>query len=322
MIVARAIMAASRLGLFESLAVGPRTAVQLASERRLNLYATEKLLSALVATDYIWYRAGRFRLTRKAKKWMLPESTVSLHDNMQLRYLEWQAMERLEQFVTTGHAVNAHNTIGADDWPTYQRGLASVARLAASEIARRIPLSPTPHSMLDIGGAHGQYAAAICKRFPTLSAVVLELPTAIDSAMLVFQEMAGDDQQILQRVQYRSGDALREPLGQAEYDLVFISQLIHHFSESENRDLFCRGAASLREGGILAIVDAIRPAQHGSQSQTTQALDLFFAVTSKSGTWPLEQIQAWQVAAGLTPLSAMAVRMLPGVSLVAARKGK
>jgi SAM-dependent methyltransferase len=318
MISARAIMAASRLGVFQQLSPVPLTLDELADQLQLNPYALEKLLGVLVATNYVQFHKRRYRLTRLSKKWMLPVGKSSLHDNMQLRYLEWQAMDRLEEFVETGHALDAHETLQGDDWDVYQQGLADVARLAASEIARRIRLQPDARSMLDIGGSHGQYTAAVCRRFPLIDSTILELPQAIAAASRIFQEFVVNEPGLAQRVKYCSGDALHFPLGRAEYDLVFISQLIHHFSEAENRDLVQRAAHALRSGGTLAIVDAIRPRQPSLRCQTGQVLDLFFAVTSKSGTWPLGHVQEWLVSAGLRLLPAVPIRTLPGVVMIAA----
>lgn len=319
-IMARAIMAACKLGIFESLASGPATAQQLANRLKLDRFGTEKLLGALAASRYVRSRRGQYQLTRIARKWLVPASPYSLHHNMLLRYLEWQALDHLEHFVSTGQPVDAHDVMPEDAWPTYQRGLSALARLSAREIASRVRLPEAASSMLDVGGAHGRYAAALCERYRRLQATILELPEAVDSARRVFLENFPQATGVATRIAYRGGDALSDPWWEQEWDLVFVSQLVHHFSAEQNQLFVRRAAGALRPGGLLCIVDAVKPAARDGSSQTVQLLDLFFATTSRSGTWSIDEVRTWQSSAGLTCLPVAPLRTLPGVVMLLASK--
>jgi SAM-dependent methyltransferase len=122
------------------------------------------------------------------------------------------------------------------------------------------------------------------------------------------------------RVVHRAGDALNDDLGEGAYDLVIIAQLVHHFSEEQNRELTARVARALRPGGIYAILDAFRPASPKDAGQTGALLDFYFALTSQSGTWAPEERAGWQRAAGLSPRKAIKFRTTPGVGIQAAAK--
>ena len=99
--------------------------------------------------------------------------------------------------------------------------------------------------MLDIGGSLGYLSVAMCRRHAGLTAVVLDLPAALKhAAPILAREGMGE------RVVHRAGDALRDDLGSAEWDLVFVSLLVHHFDEASNRALLRRIAPALRPGGI------------------------------------------------------------------------
>ena len=263
----------------------------------------------------------RYQLTRKSRKWLVA-GPYSLQDNMLLRYLEWHAVEQMEKFVMTGQPIEAHDVMPEDAWPTYQRGLGALARLSAAEITKRVPLPRGATRMLDVGGAHGQYALALCQQYPQLHATVLELPEAVASAERVFRESGAVNDAAVRRISFRGGNAHTDSWWQQEWDLVFASQLIHHFTADENRSLVAHAAQSLRPGGVLAIVDAARPATPDFASQTGQLLDLFFAITSRSGTWPIAEVQAWQSAAGLTLLPVTPLRTMPGVVMLLAKKSE
>jgi predicted O-methyltransferase YrrM len=72
--------------------------------------------------------------------------------------------------------------------------------------------------MLDIGGGHGFFSVALCRRHPQLHSTILELPQAIKHATpLLEKEGIGD------RVRHRAGNALTDDLGVDQYDLVFMA---------------------------------------------------------------------------------------------------
>src|SRR6476469_8879712 len=103
---ARAIMVGSKLGIFEALRDGDRTAAEVAEQLKTDPRATEKLLSSLVGAGYLRIKKPRYALTRTARKWLLADSPVSLHDNMIHRFLEWDVMEFFEDFVRTGKHID------------------------------------------------------------------------------------------------------------------------------------------------------------------------------------------------------------------------
>src|SRR5215831_20014881 len=103
-------------------------------------------------------------------------------------------------------------------------------------------------NMLDIGGSHGFYSVALCRRHPHLAAVILDLPEAIkEAAPILAMEGVGD------RIRHQVGDALTQDLGENCYDLILISNLAHHFTDEQNRGLMLRAARALTPGGSLVI---------------------------------------------------------------------
>lgn len=313
-VVARAIIVATKLGVFDALAKTPANAADAAAALGVDAAALEKLLNLLVACKYLRFADGRYGLARVARKWLLRDSHSSLHDNLMLRFLEWQAIDVTEDFVRTGKALDVHDLIAGDQWETYQRGMRSLARFSAGEVARRVRLAPHPQAMLDIGGGHGTYSVAFCKRYPPLRATILDLPQAVAiAAPLLAEEGMGE------RIAHRAGNALTEDLGEGRYDLIFVAHLVHHFDQAQNEMLVRRAATALRPQGTLAILDVLRSSAGGT-SQTGALLDLYFAVTSNSGTWSGEEIASWFKAAGLSAGKPIHLLTAPGISVMTARK--
>lgn len=314
-VLARAIMVSTKLGVFEALSDGPRTAEEVARQLGVDERAAEKLLNVLVATHYLRARHGRYALTRLARRWLLPHSPRSLHDNMLLRFMEWEAVATLEEFVRTGKALDVHEVIRDEQWGVYQRGMRSLAQLSADEVVRRVPMPTDARAMLDVGGGHGHYAIAFCRRHPQLQATILDLPAAVQAAAPILAADAAND-----RVSHRSGDASTEDLGENAWDFVFMAHFIHHFDEAANASLLRRAARALRPGGVLAILDVLRPASPAETGQTGALLDLYFAITSNAGTWSSSEITRWQIEAGLEPGIRAPLRSAPGLTIMAATK--
>jgi len=169
--------------------------------------------------------------------------------------------------------------------------------------------------MLDIGGSHGFLSVSLCRRHPGLSAVILDLPEAVaQAAPILAREGMGD------RVTHRPGNALTDDLGSEAWDLILISQLMHHFDEPACRALVERVARALRPGGIFAILELIRPEHPGGAGQVGALLDLYFALTSQSGNWSIQEMTGWQEQAGLVPRKPIHLRSMPGAAAVVAAK--
>ena len=313
LLLARAVIEASRAGVFEALAEGPLTADELAWRCALNPAAAAKLLGALATSGYVAYQpsGNRFGLTTMARKWMLPSSPISLHDKMLFTFDEGEWITRMGEFLHTGRDVTGGGHRGmpqdAAFWRRYQRAMRSLASIAVGEFARRTYVPHDARAMLDIGGSHGLFSAAICRRHPGLKATILDLPEAIEQAapLLEAEQMGG-------RVTYRAGDVLTTDLGDHTYDVVLISNLVHHFDGLTNRALMKRIARALRPGGAVVVQELIRRESPTEGGQMGALLDLYFAMTSESGTWSVSDIADWQREAGLQPRRPVFLRSMPG----------
>jgi SAM-dependent methyltransferase len=201
-------------------------------------------------------------------------------------------------------------SVDADAWLRYQRGLRAVAAVSADEVARRTPVPRGARRLIDLGGGHGLFAAALLRRHPGLSATVLDLAPAVEAA-----RAAGVPADLRGRLEHRVADALNDPLGAGDVDVVFASQLNHHFGEADNRALAARVATALRSGGAYVIQDLARPAdpREARRARLGALLDLYFGATSDGGTYPIAAMRAWQSAAGLRPLGVRWLRTLPGL---------
>jgi 2-polyprenyl-3-methyl-5-hydroxy-6-metoxy-1,4-benzoquinol methylase len=311
----RVIMAATQLNLFEALADGALSADEVAARCGTDARATEKLLNVLVGLRYLAPKKDRYQLAPVARRWLLQRSPHAVRDNILQRYVEWEWMEHFEEFVQRGSPLDVHATMSREDWALYQRGMRAQAGFIAPEVARRVPVPRGARELLDIGGSHGYFSVALCRRHPDLRATILDLPEAVEhAAPLLAAEGMGE------RIAHRAGDALTDDLGVAAYDVVLIFSLLHHFDEETNRALMRRVARALRPGGIVVIGDAIRPRSPRCAGQVGTFFDLYFALTSRAGTWTFAEMAAWQREAGLLPRKPIRLLLAAGTGLQVAMK--
>jgi 2-polyprenyl-3-methyl-5-hydroxy-6-metoxy-1,4-benzoquinol methylase/DNA-binding transcriptional ArsR family regulator len=314
--LARAVMLGTKLGLFDALIDGEATAEQIAKRLDTEPRATEKLMFALAGAGYLAEReGGRYALTPMSRKWLARSSPLSLADKMLFQFIEWDWLEESEHFVATGKPLAIHQSLDEQGWDLYQRAMRAMAAAFSKEGVRRMPIPKHAHEMLDIGGSHGLFSVALCRRHKNLRATILDLPDAVEKAApLLAAEGMGE------RVVHRAGDALVVDLGAERYDLVLIAQLVHHFSAEQNIDLARRVGRALRPGGVFAILDALRAPSARKAGQVPALLDFYFALTSASGTWAPKEMASWQREAGLRPRRPIRFREVPGAGIQAAGK--
>jgi SAM-dependent methyltransferase len=264
---------------------------------------------------YLSRRDKGYRLARQTQRYLLADAPTSIRDVILMKRLEWRWIDGLDAFLRTGRPLDVHATMTTGDWAAYQRGMRAQANPSAALIARFVPVPKGASEMLDIGGSHGHFSVAICRRHPTLRATVLDLPEAVEhAAPLLAREEMGD------RVALRAGNALTDDLGDAFYDLIFMFSLIHHFDEDTNRRLVARCAKALRRGGVKAIGDVMRPKAPGRGDQQAAFFDLYFALTSEAGLWSTDEVRSWQAGAGLRLRRTIRLPFSGGLAIQAATR--
>lgn len=328
---ARTLMVATRLGVFEALAPAPLGAAAVASSCGTAPEPTRRLLDALTGMGYLLPSGtAAYALSRPSRRWLSRASADEVVDKVLFSFDEWRFVEHYERFVTTGEALGMHDRLGGlgagDDartadqpaspleagsgWARYQRGLQALSKLSVGEVARRTRVPRGATALLDIGGGHGSFAAALLRRHPALRATVLDLPEAVTaSAPLLADHDLGD------RLRHQAGNVFDTDLGAGTWDVIFASQFTHHLSDAANRELTVRVARALRPRGVYVIQDLVRPAtpRDARRARLGALLDLYFAATSGAGTVPIGTLRAWQREAGLLPQAPIWMRTLPGM---------
>jgi O-methyltransferase domain/Dimerisation domain len=311
---ARILVAGVRLGVFERLAGGGMTTEALAAELGTEPRATELLLESLAGTGHLTRNGGGYALSKKARKWLDPASDtyIGTYVDNTGDYGDWWM--KLEDVIRSGKGVEIHEfPPDHPHWGRYIRGQFELARLSAGEVASKLRVPQQPRSLLDIAGGHGWYAAALCNKYATLHARVLDLEASARVGREIIAEHGLSD-----RVEHQVGDLFTSDLG-GPHDIVLTFNIVHHLDPDQIADLARRVHAALRPGGTWAVLDYFKP-DGGSSSSAHALLGMFFFLTSSAATYREREVQAWMTGAGFASTRRVQIRRLPDFQLWEARK--
>ena len=313
MMASRTLMAGERLGIFAALAEGSATVEELAARLSLAPEGTRALLEALEACEALERKKGRYRMAERARRWLDPRSPQYVGGFLDFNYAQWDWWSQLEQAVRTGEAVDIHQFDPGDPrWRSYILAMFQMARLSAPEVARAIPLPWGAKEVLDLGGAHGWFAAELCRRNRGLHATVLDLEGSVRVGREIIAQ-AG----LSERVTHREGDILSADLG-GPYDAVLLFQVVHHLSPAQNVTLLKRARAALGPKGRLAVLEYLREDVEKPPS-AAPLIGLHYYLTSKASAYTPAAMEGFLQDAGFQIESAKPMRHVPLQTLIIAR---
>lgn len=313
---ARTIMAAAKGQLFECLSDGPLLASDIAAISKTNPHATEKILNTLVHLNYLKKTGSYFSLSSLSRKWMLKDSPQSLYNKILFQSVEWDMVEQYDHYLRTGEPIDIHHSLNSQQWEMYQMAMQDLARITSLEIGNAAPVPKASTRLLDIGGAHGHYSHAFCERYLQLNAMVFDLPEALACSRTLSFSKNTD-----RRVQYLKGNIIHDAIGEEEWDIILMANLLHHFDASTNQMIANKVTKALRPGGFSIILDFVRDDGPREGDHIGALLDLYFSLTSCGGTFRVQEIIQWQKDAGLMPMKTIWLRTAPGhVLLVGVKK--
>lgn len=311
---ARAIMAGVRLGVFQALAQRAASSDQLATVLNLDPSCLDLLLRCLVYVGYLELRGVHYALSPLARNTMIAGAKREMTGFAEWHYTQWTFVEHLEDLIRTGEGVDFHATMtDPEAWGHYQKAMLEVARFDAPILARHLPVRKGAARMLDLAGSHGLMGATIARRHPPMRSTVLDLPAAIDHARRLAEHEGHGD-----LVDYRAGDLVKDDLGTG-WDVVLLSNILHHFTPDRVASILGRAHAALAPGGTIAVWELERPSRTKPPSEG-DGVALFFRLTSSAAAYSGDEYAQWMKDAGGTRIKIVRPRLRPGTVLVHARR--
>ncbi|KAJ4356449.1 uncharacterized protein N0V89_004482 [Didymosphaeria variabile] len=123
----------------------------------------------------------------------------------------------------------------------------------------------SPKRLVDIGGADGSIATAILRQFPTMTAVVQDLPNVIETAT-VAQDLEG-------RLEFRNHDMFSQQTVE-DVDVYFLRSTLHDWSDKYCIAILRNLIPALKNGAKIIVNDVCMPEPNVLSPSQNQLLRL------------------------------------------------
>ncbi|MCL6478275.1 MAG: methyltransferase domain-containing protein [Peptococcaceae bacterium] len=277
--------AAVKVGLFDALKDGPLSEDALAAGLQADARSLWVVIEALVDTGYLQRVNGAVNLTGAAREMFYnPQSDCYTGFSFMHGYDLCRSWLSLPETIRSGRPVKRERS--KDTMKNFILSMELHARKEAPVIVRDcLEGLPGGAAVLDIGGGPLTYA----REFASLGAkvTVLDLPEVVEMMKPALEGSAG--------IEMVPGD-MTVALPRGPYDLAYLGNVCHIFDEGENRKIFARVHAVLKDGGMIAVQDFVR----GISPRAAMFGVNMLVNTSGGGTWTLEQYREWLAGAGFS----------------------
>jgi len=252
-----ALKTAFELDLFTAIAEGADQPATLAKK----VGVAER--GARILADYLTVQGF---LTKESDRYALAPETAVFLDGRSPAYMgsligflanerHKQSFERLTDAVRAGGGImpEADNTKPQDAvWVAFAKSMAPLTGPPAAFMAQLAGMQEQkPSKILDVAASHGMFGITFAKQNPKAQIVALDWPAVLE----VTKEnarMAG----VAERVRLLPGSVFEADLG-TDYDVVLLTNILHHFDKPTCERLLQRIHAALQPGGRVITLEFV-----------------------------------------------------------------
>lgn len=249
--------AAIELDVFTAIGEGSHTAQAIADRCQTSQRGMRTLCDYLVVTGFLTKQDSRYGLT--------PDSAMFL-DRRSPAYMGAAARflaspQHIERFNDMAEIVRKGGSLGDDEavvvpenplWVEFAHSMAPMMRIPAEMIAGIIGAHEASEwKVLDIAAGHGLFGIAIAHHNPNAEVVALDWPNVLEVA----KENAGKAG-VADRYRTISGSAFEVEFGNG-YDVVLITNFLHHFDIPTCEGFLRKVHAALKPGGRTVTLEFV-----------------------------------------------------------------
>jgi ubiquinone/menaquinone biosynthesis C-methylase UbiE len=281
----RVLMTANNFKIFDYL-VKPQTAKTVSRRTNADMRATGILLDALTGIGLLQKNNNKYRNAKIADHFLVSGRPHYQGDIIRHADNLWKNWSGLDEVMKTGKPSR-----GARDQEAFILGMHNIASLKAKDVIRSIGLSGV-RTALDLGGGPGTYSIEMAKK--GVRVTLFDQPGTIAIARKVVEKERVTD------ITFVSGDFLVNDIGKG-YDLIFLSQIVHAYSEKDNLRILRKCRKALNMGGRIVIQEF-----HINEDRTSPAHSALFSVNMLVNTeggrcYSPPEIKGWLSKIGLRP---------------------
>ncbi len=218
--MSRAFYLANTMDVFSELADGPLSLEELSERTGVDAPLLEKILITAASLGLLSTDGSRYSNSPIADRCLVGGKPDHIGDAIWLAGGWWTHFNDLGAKVLAQHREKHHTPEGF----VHERFIGAMHDYAISgegdRLVSAVDLSGQKR-LLDVGGGPGTFSIYLCRRYPELTATVLDLPETEP----VFSRTVGS-YGMSDRIRFEVGDIEKDPFGEG-YDVVLVSSMMH-----------------------------------------------------------------------------------------------
>lgn len=252
-----ALKAAIELDLFTAIADGAQTAPEIAARAGASERGTRTLCDYLVIIGFLTKEGGRYQLTEDSAIFLNCHSPAYMGGTLEflLSPMITDNFKDVAAVVRKGGTLSDEGgTVSHDNpvWVKFARAMAPMMAMPAQAIAELVgDNGGQKFKVLDIAAGHGMFGISVARRHPNAEIVALDWPNVLAVAK-ENAERAG----VSDRYSTIEGSAFGVDFGTG-YDLVLLTNFLHHFDPQTCEGLLRKVHAALNEGGRAVTLEFV-----------------------------------------------------------------
>jgi len=293
-----ALKAAIELDLFTHAATGRKTAADLAAACGASPRGVRILADYLTIFGFFRKDGDRYELTPDAAAFLDRRSPAYMGGMVEFLL----APELRQSFATLtaavrrgGTAVSAEGTVSPDNpvWVAFARAMAPLMRMPAELLAGLAGGDPArPLRVLDVAAGHGLFGIAVARRYPRATVTALDWKN-----VLAVAEENARKEGVADRYKLLPGSAFDVNWG-GPYDVVLLTNFLHHFDPPTNGMLAAKAFAALAPGGRALTLEFIPDADRVTPPPAAAFALTMLATTAAGDAYTFAEYERLFAAAG------------------------
>ncbi len=306
-----ALKAAIDLDIFTAIAEGADSADAIAQRTSASPRGVRVVCDYLTTLGFVNKEDGRYRLTHDSFVFLNRHSPAYVGDAAQFLF-SGAHLEAFRDFTATvRRGTRDAENLEPDNpmWVTFARSMAPMASMMAGNLADTLGVRQAgPIRVLDIATGHGMYGIAAATANQAAEIVAVDWAPVLEVA----RENAAKAG-VADRFQAIAGDAMKVEVGSG-YDLVLVTNFLHHFDEPTCVAFLKRMRAALRDGGRIAALDFVPNDDRVTPPSAAQFALTMLAITPSGDAYTFSEFRRMFEAAGFRNVELQA--MPPGIQSV------
>ncbi len=252
-----ALRAAIDLDIFTAIGEGADTAAALAKRCRATERGVRILCDYLTIIGFLTKQDQRYTLTPESAKFLDRRSPASMASTAGFLTLPdtVTAFMSLADAIRSGRpALPGEGSISPENpiWVEFARSMAPMTRAPAEEMAQALDAAAGKKwKVLDMAAGHGTFGITLARRNPNAEIFAQDWAPVLEVAM-EHARAAG----VEARVHRLPGSAFEIDLGTG-YDIVLVTNFLHHFDPPTIETLLRKVRAALAPGGLVVTLDFV-----------------------------------------------------------------